>query len=95
MIVILGIVVLSKIFLRSGTPFRGGMPSGHSAIAFAIWTIVSFLYPKGLVILLVFILAFLVSRSRVRDKVHSVLEVFSGAVLGIVVTILIFQIFKR
>jgi len=95
LLVILCLVVLSKMLLRSGTPLRGGMPSGHSAIAFSIWTIISLLYPKGLVILLVFTLAFLVSRSRIRDRVHSTLEVFSGAILGILITLLIFQILRR
>ena len=95
LLVLLGLVVLSKILLRSGTPLRGGMPSGHSAIAFSIWTIISLLYPKGLVIFLVFVLAFLVSRSRIRDRVHSTLEVFTGAALGALITLLIFQILRR
>ena len=95
LLVILGMVVLSKVLLRSGTPLRGGMPSGHSAMAFAIWTVISLLYPKGIVIILVFVLAFLVSRSRVRDKVHSTLEVFTGAVLGVLITLFIFQILRR
>jgi len=95
LIVILALVVLSKILLHSGTPLRGGMPSGHSAIAFSIWTILSLLYPKSIVVFLVFILAFLVARSRVRDNVHSFLEVFSGSALGILVTLLIFQLLRR
>jgi len=95
LLTILLLVVLSKLLLRKGTPFRGGMPSGHSAIAFSIWAIVSLLYPNSLVIFLVFVLAFLVSRSRVRDKVHSMLEVFIGAMLGVLITVLIFQILRR
>jgi len=95
LLIILGFVVLSKVLFRSGTPLRGGMPSGHSAIAFSIWTIISLLYPNSIVILLVFILSFLVSRSRVRDGVHSTLEVFTGALVGIFITLLIFQFFKQ
>ena len=94
LLIILALVVVSKIIFHSGTPLRGGMPSGHSAVAFSIWTIVSLLYPKSLVIFLVFILAFLVSRSRIRDGVHSALEVFSGALLGVFATIVIFQILR-
>lgn len=94
LLIILSMVVLSKILLHSGTPLRGGMPSGHSAIAFSIWAIISLLYPNSLVILLVFVLAFLVSRSRIRSGVHSALEVFSGAALGVVITLLIFQILR-
>lgn len=94
LLVILALVVLSKIVFRSGTPLRGGMPSGHSAIAFSIWTALSLLYPNSLVIFLVFFLALLVSRSRVRDNVHSALEVFTGAVMGVLITLLVFQILR-
>jgi len=94
LLIILGLVVLSKILLHSGTPLRGGMPSGHSAVAFSIWAIISIIYPSSLVVVLVFILAFLVARSRIRDRVHSILEVFTGALLGLVITLLIFQILK-
>jgi diacylglycerol kinase (ATP) len=95
LLIILGLVVISKVLLHSGTPLRGGMPSGHSAVAFSIWTIMSFLYPKSIVIFLVFILAFMVARSRVKDRIHSLSEVFTGAVLGVSVTVLIFQILRR
>lgn len=95
LIVILGLVVLSKIIFRSGTPLRGGMPSGHSAVAFSIWVALSLICPNSLVVFLVLILAILVSRSRVRDNVHSALEVFAGAVIGILVTVLVFQILRR
>lgn len=94
LLVILALVVLSKIVFRSGTPLRGGMPSGHSAIAFSIWAALSLLYPNSLVIFLVFFLALLVSRSRVRDNVHSALEVFTGAVMGVLITLLVFQILR-
>ncbi|MBU1888405.1 MAG: diacylglycerol kinase, partial [Candidatus Omnitrophica bacterium] len=95
LLVILVLVVLGKVFLRSGTPLRGGMPSGHSAIAFSIWIALSLFYPNSIVIFLVFVLAFMVARSRVRDKVHSTMEVISGALLGLVVTIFILQILRR
>jgi len=95
LILILAIVVLSKIFLQRGTPLRGGMPSGHSAVAFSIWAIISLLYPSGLVIFLVFLLAMLVARSRVSSQVHSFMEVFIGAVLGILATVAIFQFLRQ
>lgn len=93
-IIILVIVVLSKLFLNKGTPLRGGMPSGHSAIAFSIWAVISLLYPNGLVIFLVFILAFLVARSRISTQIHSLAEVFIGAMVGVLVAVLVFQILR-
>ncbi len=95
LLVILGLVVISKVMLHSGTPLRGGMPSGHSAVAFSIWVIISIVYPNSLVIFLVFILALLVSRSRIKEGVHSTVEVITGAALGAVITILTFQILRR
>lgn len=95
LIIILSLVIISKIILNKGTPFRGGMPSGHSAVSFAIWAIISMLYPHSLVVFLVFILAFLVARSRVRSDIHSVLEVFVGAIVGVLVAFLLFQALKR
>jgi diacylglycerol kinase (ATP) len=93
-ILILVIVVSSKLFLNKGTPFRGGMPSGHSAIAFSIWTVISLLYPNSLVIFLVFILAVLVARSRISSQIHSLMEVFIGGLVGVLITILIFQLLR-
>jgi diacylglycerol kinase (ATP) len=93
-ILILVIVVLSKLLLNKGTPLRGGMPSGHSAIAFSIWTVVSLLYPNSLVIFLVFILALLVARSRISGQIHSLAEVFIGALVGVLVTVFIFQFLR-
>ena len=94
LLVVLAIVVLVKILFHTGTPLRGGMPSGHSALAFAIWMIVSLFYPNSLVVFLVFILAFLVARSRIRDDIHSTLEVFTGSMLGILATLLVFQFLR-
>jgi len=95
LILILAVVVLSKLCLRRGTPLRGGMPSGHTAIAFSIWTIISLLYPNSLVIFLVFMLAVLVARSRVSSKIHSLMEVFIGALVGVSITVFIFQFLRK
>jgi len=95
LIFILAIVIFSKLYLHRGTPLRGGMPSGHTAAAFSIWTIISLLYPNSLVIFLVFILAILVARSRVSAKIHSLMEVFIGALVGVLVTVFVFQFLRK
>ena len=94
-IVVLAFTILGKVFLRSGTPLRGGMPSGHSATAFAMWTIVAFLTRNSIVILLTFIMAFLIARHRIKDSIHTVWEVVAGAILGILSTALIFQLLRQ
>jgi diacylglycerol kinase (ATP) len=92
MVVIL--VVLLKARFNHGTPLHGGMPSGHSAIAFSIAVSV-ILSGSGLLIsLLVLLLATLVSRSRMLMKIHTPKEVWLGGVLGAAVTLLVFLLFN-
>ncbi len=93
LLLVLFLVILTKVFFGKGKPLRGGMPSGHSAIAFSVWTIVALSTTNKLLITLVFFLAFLVAQSRIRVKIHTVWEVILGAILGISVTVLLFQIF--
>mgnify|MGYP000844631299 CR=1 FL=1 len=86
-------VVIVKAMAREGTPLRGGMPSGHSALAFSIATAMTLISGQTVVFVLSFILAFIVAQSRVDSGVHSVLEVVFGAIFGILLTILLYQIF--
>lgn len=94
LIVVLTLVIAGKVILHSGTPFRGGMPSGHAAFAFALWTAILFFTSNDVVVLLAFILASLVARSRVISTIHNVWEVLSGAIIGVLATTLVFQILK-
>lgn len=94
--VVIAAVIAWKATRKKGTPLSGGMPSGHAALAFAGWTVVTFLVPKTrqglLVSMVVLFMAFLVSQSRVETGVHSWIEVLLGGLLGAVVTTLIFQL---
>ncbi|MGB2599077.1 MAG: diacylglycerol kinase [Candidatus Omnitrophota bacterium] len=92
LLVIIGIVIFIKVIRHEKSLLRGGLPSGHAAVAFSVWTIVSLLTMNGLVSILVFLMAFLIARSRVDKGVHSVFEVTLGSVLGVLVTLLVFQI---
>ncbi len=87
-------VIIMKSYSGRGTPMHGGLPSGHSAMAFAICTATAFISQNVLLTLLIFILAFILGQSRVSSGVHSWWEVFVGALLGIFVTTLIFQVFS-
>lgn len=93
-IIVLALTILGKVFLHSGTPLRGGMPSGHAAIAFSMWTIIVFLARNAIVSLLVFVMAFLIARHRIKDSIHTVWEVIAGAMLGMLATTLIFQLLR-
>ncbi|MCM1990797.1 diacylglycerol kinase [Oceanirhabdus seepicola] len=87
-IVSLGIIIIIlKVCIGRGTPMQGGMPSGHSTIAFGIATIISLYSGVVAVIVLSYILAIIVAECRVESGIHSVIEVAVGGVLGILITI--------
>jgi len=92
LLVVLLIVLAGKVFFHKGTPFRGGMPSGHAAFAFSLWTVIIFSTGNALIIFLSFILAFLIARHRMKDNIHTLWEVTAGALLGILATALVFQL---
>jgi diacylglycerol kinase (ATP) len=89
------IVIATKAWSGRGTPLRGGLPSGHAAIAFAGWMAATYIVGDShrfLVSALTFIMALLVAQTRVESGVHSALEVAYGGALGALVTLSIFQL---
>ncbi len=94
LLVVLISVVATKALVGKGRPLHGGMPSGHAAVAFSLWTAVSLITLEPVVIILTFVLALMVSQSRLLGGVHTRLEVFMGAVLGTGLTLLIYKIFS-
>jgi diacylglycerol kinase (ATP) len=91
------LVIATKAFTGRGTPLRGGLPSGHAAVAFAGWMAVTLVLDDSghrfLVSSLTFIMALLVAQTRVESGVHSSLEVGYGALLGSLTTLVLFQVF--
>ncbi len=83
-------VIVIKAIRGTGTPLRGGLPSGHAAIAFGVWTIITFITKDPLVSVLTGLLAGLIAISRIRQKVHTFLEVAAGVSLGIGIAALLF-----
>jgi diacylglycerol kinase (ATP) len=91
------IVIATKAYTSRGTPLRGGLPSGHAAIAFAGWMAATYVVGgshRFLISSLTFIMALLVAQTRVESGVHSALEVTYGGVLGALVTLAVFQLFS-
>jgi diacylglycerol kinase (ATP) len=89
------IVIATKAWTGRGTPLRGGLPSGHAAIAFAGWMAATYIVNDShrfVVSALTFIMAFLVAQTRVESGVHSALEVAYGGALGALVTLSVFQL---
>ncbi|MBI4777518.1 diacylglycerol kinase [Candidatus Desantisbacteria bacterium] len=69
---------------------RGGMPSGHTAVASSIWVSTTFISQDISVSLLVFIITVLIANSRIRAKIHTPVEVLVGAFIGSGMTLIIF-----
>jgi diacylglycerol kinase (ATP) len=91
------LVIATKAYTGRGTPLRGGVPSGHAAVAFAGWMAAT--YATGdshrfLVSSIALIMAFLVAQTRVESGVHSALEVTYGALVGALTTLVVFQVFS-
>jgi diacylglycerol kinase (ATP) len=95
-VIVTMLVIALKALSGRGQPLRGGLPSGHAAVAFGGWVAVTFAsvdYAHGLLVSSVcFLMALLVAQTRVEAGVHSSGEVALGGLLGAAVTTLIFQL---
>lgn len=95
-LVVTVLVVLGlKAWTGRGTPLRGGLPSGHAAIAFAGWMAATYVLDgsehRFLVSTVTLVMALLVAQTRVEAGVHSVVEVAAGSAVGAIVTLIVFQ----
>lgn len=86
------VVVISKLLSDTGSPWHGGIISGHSAIGFLLAMVICFTANNSMVAFLAILLAILVAQSRVEAGVHSIQEVVLGAVLAILLTSLVYWV---
>lgn len=89
------IVIMSKVLSKTGSPWHGGIISGHSAIGFLLAMIVFFTAHNPVAAFISILLAVLVAQSRVEAGVHSVQEVLLGAVLAILLTSTVYWVMPR
>jgi diacylglycerol kinase (ATP) len=90
-------VIGTKAWTGRGTPLRGGLPSGHAAVAFAGWMAATYVAGNShrfLVSSIALIMAALVAQTRVESGIHSFVEVTYGALLGALATLIVFQVFS-
>ena len=95
LILIILIVIASKALTRRGTPLSGGLPSGHAALAFGGFTALAFIVDEDervVVSFVALIMALLVAQTRVESGIHTTSEVVLGAVIGTLVTMILFQV---
>ena len=90
------VVIAIKAITGTGTPLRGGLPSGHAALAFGCWAAITFIVTDHRVVIsfVALIMALLVSQTRVEAEIHTPYEVVAGAVIGTLVTLILFQVFR-
>jgi diacylglycerol kinase (ATP) len=97
LIVVLAVIAAKAVSGR-GRPLSGGLPSGHSAVAFAGFTAIVLSTGDSphhvLIASLSLLMALLVAQTRVESGVHTVSEVGLGAVLGLALTLLVFQLVR-
>ena len=90
-------VIATKAYTGRGTPLRGGVPSGHAAVAFAGWMAATYVAGSDhrfLISTIALIMALLVAQTRVESGVHSAVEVTYGALFGAFCTLIVFQVFS-
>jgi diacylglycerol kinase (ATP) len=91
------VVIATKAYTGRGTPLRGGLPSGHAALAFAGWMAITYIAganDRFVISSVALIMAVLVAQTRVESGVHSALEVTYGALVGALATLVVFQVFS-
>lgn len=88
------IVICIKSIVGKGTALRGGFPSGHSALAASIVTLITSLTHNPKIFVLSLILAILVVHSRIEGKIHTFFETVVGCFIGWAVTYLILTLIK-
>jgi diacylglycerol kinase (ATP) len=94
LLIVIIVVVILKSKSGKGTPLKGGVISGHAAVAFSIAMIVSVNTQDPITSILTLCLAVMVSHSRLLMEVHTMREVLCGAAAGSLITLAVLFLFK-
>ncbi len=89
------VVIGTKAWTGRGTPLRGGLPSGHAALAFAAWIAATYVAGREhrfLVSTIALLMALLVAQTRIESGVHSAFEVLLGSLFGTLIALAVFQV---
>lgn len=86
-------VLALKAMGHEGTWLQGGWPSGHTALATAAATAIGYATKSAPAFVLGMFIAGLVAQSRVESETHTIPQVVFGAVLGLLISTVLFQVF--
>jgi diacylglycerol kinase (ATP) len=93
-ILVVILVVMTKTYFGRGLPLRGGMPSGHAALAFSAWVATTYITENFVASFVTFFTAGIIAQSRVTTHAHTPWEVVLGGLMGASVTFLLFRLFS-
>lgn len=92
----IAVLAIKAVSTEKGTSFvKGGWPSGHTALAFALASAVGYSVSSAKAMVLALCVAALVAQSRIESGAHTIPQTAAGAVLGFLLTTAAFQIFWR
>lgn len=94
LVLIFILIITLKSISSSGTPLRGGIVSGHSALASSASLIILFLTKSLLAFSLAAVLSFLTIQSRLEAGTHSLKEILAGVLIGLITTFILFYFFR-
>ncbi|HET6498615.1 MAG TPA: diacylglycerol kinase [Coriobacteriia bacterium] len=99
-VIALGLTALAVIALKAssregGTFLRGGWPSGHVALATAAAAAVGYATRNSSAAVLALFIAALVMQSRIESGAHTIPQAVSGALVGFLITTLVFQVLSH
>jgi diacylglycerol kinase (ATP) len=78
--------VMWKVRGRKGKLWKGGVVSAHTAAGFFLCTTIFWVSRNVSVAIMAFVMAILIAQSRVEAKIHTVMEVVTGALLATALT---------
>jgi len=89
----LAVLAIKAANREGGTFLRGGWPSGHTALAVSGATAIGYITDNPRAGVLALFVAGLVAQSRVESETHTIAQVVLGALLGFLITTMVFQVF--
>ncbi len=94
-VVLFFIVLVGKGLGQRGRVFQGGLVSGHAAFGFFLATSAAFLADNPVTAGIAILLAAIVAQSRFEAKFHSIFELSLGALVGVILSLIVFGLVPR
>ena len=92
----IAVLAVKAATMEKGESFlRGGWPSGHTALAFALASAIFYYVQSAKVAVAALFIAALVGQSRVESGAHTIPQTIVGGLMGFLLATAVFQIFWR